>query len=93
MTTIALVDDDENILTSVSMFLESEGYHVQTYHDGVTALAGLTDYERWIEQRSEWPLSLSTGLRFAFYILIPLLPIIGSYAFERVADGLFRGAG
>ena len=43
MTTIALVDDDENILTSVSMFLESEGYHVQTYHDGVSALAGLTE--------------------------------------------------
>lgn len=58
-----------------------------------SALAGLTDYERWIEQRSEWPLSLSTGLRFALYILIPLLPIIGSYAFERVADGLFRSAG
>ncbi len=42
MTTIALVDDDENILTSVSMFLEGEGYQVQTYHDGATALSGLT---------------------------------------------------
>ncbi|MBL4596011.1 MAG: response regulator transcription factor [Robiginitomaculum sp.] len=43
MTNIALVDDDENILTSVSMFLESEGYQVRVYHDGVTALAALTD--------------------------------------------------
>ncbi len=42
MTTIALVDDDENILTSVSMFLESEGYRVQAFHDGASALAALT---------------------------------------------------
>ena len=31
MATIALVDDDKNILTSVSMLLEQEGYHVRTY--------------------------------------------------------------
>lgn len=43
MTTIALVDDDENILTSVSMFLEGEGFTVRIYHDGVTALTALTD--------------------------------------------------
>ncbi|MDQ7018753.1 MAG: response regulator transcription factor [Robiginitomaculum sp.] len=43
MTTIALVDDDENILTSVSMFLEGEGYQVHTYHDGTAALAGLAE--------------------------------------------------
>src|SRR3712207_3926384 len=41
MPTIALVDDDRNILTSVSMTLESEGYRVQTFTDGVTALDGL----------------------------------------------------
>lgn len=41
MPTIALVDDDRNILTSVSMALEAEGYHVQTYTDGAAALAGL----------------------------------------------------
>ncbi len=29
MTTIALVDDDRNILASVSILLESEGYQVQ----------------------------------------------------------------
>ncbi|MFZ1989105.1 MAG: response regulator transcription factor [Alphaproteobacteria bacterium] len=39
MTTIALVDDDRNILTSVSILLESEGYQVKTYTDGATALA------------------------------------------------------
>lgn len=39
--TIALVDDDRNILTSVSMALEAEGFRVTTYTDGVAALAGL----------------------------------------------------
>ena len=41
MPTIALVDDDRNILTSVSLSLEAEGYRVQTYTDGVSALEGL----------------------------------------------------
>jgi two-component system response regulator ChvI len=41
MPTIALVDDDRNILTSVSIALESEGYKVQTYTDGASALEGL----------------------------------------------------
>ncbi len=41
MVSIALVDDDENILTSVSMFLEGEGYQVRTYHEGVSALKAL----------------------------------------------------
>ncbi|OZV63355.1 DNA-binding response regulator [Brucella melitensis] len=39
--TIALVDDDRNILTSVSIALESEGYRVETYTDGASALDGL----------------------------------------------------
>ena len=41
MPTIALVDDDRNILTSVSISLEAEGYRVQTYNDGVSALDGI----------------------------------------------------
>src|SRR4029078_2040240 len=41
MPTIALVDDDRDILTSVSIALEGEGYRVQTYTDGSTALDGL----------------------------------------------------
>lgn len=41
MATIALVDDDRNILTSVSIALESEGYKVETYTDGASALEGL----------------------------------------------------
>ncbi|MGL5736095.1 MAG: response regulator transcription factor [Beijerinckiaceae bacterium] len=41
MPTIALVDDDRNILTSVSIALEAEGYRVQTYTDGASALDGL----------------------------------------------------
>jgi len=39
---IALVDDDRNILTSVSIALEAEGYRVQTYNDGASALDGLS---------------------------------------------------
>ncbi len=39
--TIALVDDDRNILTSVSMTLEQEGYTVRTYTDGESALQAL----------------------------------------------------
>jgi two-component system response regulator ChvI len=42
MPTIALVDDDRNILTSLSILLESEGYQVKTYTDGATALTALT---------------------------------------------------
>ena len=42
MPTIALVDDDRNILTSLRMALESEGYSTQTYNDGSSALDGLT---------------------------------------------------
>ncbi len=41
MPTIALVDDDRNILTSVSIALETEGYRIQTYTDGASALDGL----------------------------------------------------
>ncbi|HWE06403.1 MAG TPA: response regulator transcription factor [Rhizomicrobium sp.] len=41
MATIALVDDDRNILTSVGMLLEQEGYHVRTYADGASALTAL----------------------------------------------------
>ncbi|MCH7486168.1 MAG: response regulator transcription factor [Proteobacteria bacterium] len=39
--TIALVDDDRNILTSVSMALEAEGFEVHTYADGSAALEGM----------------------------------------------------
>ncbi|PHZ83964.1 response regulator transcription factor [Paremcibacter congregatus] len=38
---IMLVDDDQNILTSVSMAVESEGFDVVTYNDGAAALEGL----------------------------------------------------
>ncbi|MCH6576280.1 MAG: response regulator transcription factor [Proteobacteria bacterium] len=41
--TIALVDDDQNILTSVSMALEAEGYSVRTYTTGAEALRALTN--------------------------------------------------
>ena len=40
--TIALVDDDRNIVASVSIALEAEGFKVRTYGDGSEALRGLT---------------------------------------------------
>jgi two-component system, OmpR family, response regulator ChvI len=38
--TIALVDDDRNILTSLSITLEAHGYRINTYTDGLSALDG-----------------------------------------------------
>jgi two-component system response regulator ChvI len=40
MQTIALIDDDRNILTSVSIAFETEGYRIMTYTDGASALDG-----------------------------------------------------
>ncbi len=42
MANIALVDDDRNILESVSMLLEQEGYHVRSFSDPAAALTALT---------------------------------------------------
>ncbi|MBA1337713.1 MAG: two-component system, OmpR family, response regulator ChvI [Pelagibacterales bacterium] len=39
---IALVDDDRNILTSISMALENEGFEVHTYIDAESALVGIS---------------------------------------------------
>ena len=41
MTTIALVDDEQSILTSVSLSLESEGFNVDTFLNGIDALKAL----------------------------------------------------
>jgi len=43
MATIALVDDDRNILTSVSIALQAEGFLTRVYSDGETALKALVD--------------------------------------------------
>src|SRR6478672_783120 len=40
---IALVDDDRNILTSVSIALQQEGFGTRVYSDGATALKALAD--------------------------------------------------
>jgi two-component system response regulator ChvI len=40
--TIALVDDDRNILTSVAMALEAEGFAVRSYADSVEALRDIS---------------------------------------------------
>src|ERR1700744_3331858 len=41
MAQITLVDDDENIVTSVSLALESHGHTVKAYFDGASGLAAL----------------------------------------------------
>ena len=41
MAKITLIDDDENITTSVSLALESHGHTVKAFHDGVSGLQGL----------------------------------------------------
>jgi two-component system response regulator ChvI len=41
--TIALVDDDRNILTSVSIALQTEGFLTRVYSDGETALKAITE--------------------------------------------------
>ena len=41
MANITLVDDDENIVTSVSLALESHGHIVKAYFDGASGLAAL----------------------------------------------------
>jgi hypothetical protein len=46
MPTIALVDDDQNILTSVSIAFEADGYRIMTYMDGGSALDGQCDVSR-----------------------------------------------
>ena len=40
MTRIALVDDEESILISVSMALEQEGFEVDTFNNGEEAMSG-----------------------------------------------------
>jgi two-component system response regulator ChvI len=41
--TIALVDDDKNIITSLRLALEAEGYKIRAYNDGVAALEALVE--------------------------------------------------
>ena len=38
-----LIDDDKNILTSVSMLLETEGYKVKTFTDGESGLEAILE--------------------------------------------------
>ena len=40
VSTVALIDDDRNIITSVAMALEAEGFFVRTFTDGESALRG-----------------------------------------------------
>ncbi|MEM9029890.1 MAG: response regulator, partial [Pseudomonadota bacterium] len=42
-SSVALVDDERNILTALSLALEAEGFRVRTYNDGAAALDGLLE--------------------------------------------------
>ena len=59
--------------------------------EAASALAGLTDYEIWVNNLPEWPVSTGVTTRFSLYILLPVIPIIGSYVFEILADRVFAG--
>lgn len=41
--TIALVDDDRNILSSLRVALETEGYKIRTYNEGASALEAFSE--------------------------------------------------
>lgn len=43
MAQITLVDDDKNIVKSLRLLLEAEGFDIEAYHDGASALEGLTN--------------------------------------------------
>ena len=51
--TIALIDDDRNILTGISIALEREGFKVQTYIDGESALIGFSSC-RYQNAKNGW---------------------------------------
>ena len=43
MTNICLIDDDQNILASLSLTLKSEGYNIKTFSDGLSGLTSLQE--------------------------------------------------
>ena len=43
MTHICLIDDDQNILASLSLALKSEGYIISTFSDGLSGLNSLKE--------------------------------------------------
>ena len=59
MTNIALVDDESNILTSVSLALETEGFNVDTFNNGEEAIqVSFPQFSTLFHQRRlPWPLS------------------------------------
>ena len=48
MATIALVDDDPDVLALVGTMLESEGYRVVAYSGGAAALNGFKTVQVWL---------------------------------------------
>ena len=44
MTNICLIDDDQNILASLSLTLKSEGYNIKTFSDGLSGLTLVIGY-------------------------------------------------
>ncbi len=77
--TIALVDDDRNILTSVTMALEAEGFSVRTYRDGAQALDGQGIALGGARLAEDFlargalvrPVQATLGSELAFHLVIP----------------------
>ena len=64
---IILVDDDRNILTSVSMALEAEGYKITTFNDGESGLQGILDNDRSPSRKVGEPDNRDSHYWFARY--------------------------
>ena len=94
---IALVDDDQNILTSVSLTLESEGFEVDCYNDGEAACA--VGSLRLVLEGRPVPAGLrhgstNWGERSGYgSLLILLTPLPSACAFAAASAGLSRPVG
>ena len=53
MTNICLIDDDQNILASLSLTLKSEGYNIKTFSDGLSGLTSLQEDNYGLEVLQE----------------------------------------
>ena len=68
---IALVDDDRNILTSVSIALQAEGFRTRVYNDSESALKALAS-ERFRPSSVVLLRDTSTISWVAFEVSVPL---------------------
>ena len=63
LTRIALVDDDKNIVTSLSLALKCEGFDVEAFEDGVAALEAFLVSALLFKEKASSPASLCGARR------------------------------